>query len=58
MRYSVEPTDRIYVKGYEFLSFAKNMGKKLSNKYSKKLCDGCNKNYFKKSNSKNSRSNW
>ena len=29
MRYSVEPRDRIYVKGYEFLSFAKNMDKKL-----------------------------
>ena len=25
MRYSIEPRDRIYVKGYEFLSFAKNM---------------------------------
>ena len=40
MRYSVEPTNRIYVKGYEFLSFAKNMGKNVSNKYSQKLCDG------------------
>ena len=39
MRYSVEPTDRIYVKGYEFLSFAKNMGKNISNKYSQKLLD-------------------
>ena len=27
MRYSTEPRDRIYVKGYGFLSFAKNMGK-------------------------------
>ena len=27
MRYSIEPRDRIYVKGYGFLSFAKNMGK-------------------------------
>ena len=33
MRYSIEPRDRIYVKGYGFLSFAKNMGKSLSNKY-------------------------
>ena len=32
MRYSIEPRDRIYVKGYGFLSFAKNMGKNLSNK--------------------------
>ena len=29
MRYSIEPRDRIYVKGYGFLSFARNM----SNKY-------------------------
>ena len=27
MRYSIEPRDRIYVKGYGFLSFAKNAGK-------------------------------
>ena len=26
MRYSTEPRDRIYVKGYEFLSFGKNIG--------------------------------
>ena len=31
MRYSVEPRDRIYVKRYGFLSFAKNMDKRLSN---------------------------
>ena len=33
MRYSIEPGDRIYVQGYRFLSFAKNMGKSLINKY-------------------------
>ena len=33
MRYSIEPRDRIYVKGIGFLSFAKNMGTQLSNKY-------------------------
>ena len=33
MRYSIEPTDRIYVKGYGFLTFAKNIDKSLSNKY-------------------------
>ena len=43
MRYSIEPTDRIYVKGYRFLSFAKNMGKNLSNKYSQKLLDKAKK---------------
>ena len=37
MRYSTEPKDRIYVRGYGFLSFAKNMRKNLSNKYSQKL---------------------
>ena len=35
MRYSIKPMDRIYVKGYGFLSFAKNM----SNKYSEKVID-------------------
>ena len=25
MRYSVQPRDRIFVKGYEFLSFTKNI---------------------------------
>ena len=39
MRYSIEPRDRIYVKGYGFLSFAKNMGKSLSNKYTQKILD-------------------
>ena len=43
MRYSVEPRNRIYVKGYGFLSFAKNMGRSLSNKYGKKLLDSAKK---------------
>ena len=71
MRYSIEPRDRIYVKGYGFLSFAKNMGKNLSNKYSQKFLDSTKKsttdaiktiqsNSIKtiKSNSKNNRCNW
>ena len=33
MRYSIEPRDRVYVKGYGFVSFAKNMAKTLSNNY-------------------------
>ena len=37
MRYWIEPRDRIYVKGYRFLSLAKNIAKSLSNKYSQKL---------------------
>ena len=43
IRYSIEPRDRIYVKGYGFLSFAKNMGKSLSNKYGQKLFDSAKK---------------
>ena len=43
MRYSIEPRDRIYVKGYGFLSFAKNIGKNLSNKYGQKLIDTAKK---------------
>ena len=43
MRYSIEPRDRTYVKGYGFLSFAKNMGKILSNKYGQKLLDSAKK---------------
>ena len=50
MRYSIEPRDRIYVKGYGFLSFAKNIGthatkvaKSMSNKYSQKLLDSAKK---------------
>ena len=43
MRYSIEPRDRVYVKGYGFLSFAKNMGKNLSNKYGQKLLDSAKK---------------
>ena len=50
MRYSIEPRNRIYVKGYGFLSFAKNMGthatkvtKNLSNKYDQKCLDSAEK---------------
>ena len=50
MRYSIEPRDRIYVKGYRFLSFAKTMGrhanevaKSLNNKYGQKLLDSAKK---------------
>ena len=46
MTSSIEPKDRIYVKGYGFLSFAKNMGthatkvaKNLSRKYIQNLLD-------------------
>ena len=39
MRYSIDHSDRIYVKGYVFLYFAKNMGKNLSIKSRKKLLE-------------------
>ena len=35
MGYSIEPTDRIYVKGYRYLPFPKNM----SNKCYQKILD-------------------
>ena len=50
MRYSTEPRERTYVKGYGFLSFARNMGthatkvaKNLNNKYGQKLADSAKK---------------
>ena len=43
MRYSIELRERIYVKGHGFLSFAKNIGKSLSNKYGQKLLDSAKK---------------
>ena len=43
MRHSIEPKDRVYVKGYRFLSFAKNMGKHLSTKYGQSLLDSAKK---------------
>ena len=47
MRYSVQHRDKIFVKGYEFLSFAENMGKiigkdiskNFSSKYGQKCLD-------------------
>ena len=50
MHYSIEPKERRYVKGYDFLSFARNIGthaakvaKNMSNKYSQKLVDTAKK---------------
>ena len=43
MRYSIEPRERIYVKGHGFLVFAKNMGKNGSNKYGQKLLNSAKK---------------
>ena len=43
MRCSIDLRDRICVKGYGFLSFAKTMGKNLSNRYGQKLLDSAKK---------------
>ena len=43
MKYSIEAKNGIYVKGYGFLSFAKNMSKNLSSKYGQKLLDSAKK---------------
>ena len=43
IRYVIEPRDRTYVKRYGFLSFAKNIGKNLSNNYGQKLLDSAEK---------------
>ena len=50
MRYSIEPRERRHVKGYGFLSFARNIGthtakvaRNMSNKYSQKLVDTAKK---------------
>ena len=34
-RYSVQPRDRVFVKGYKFLPFAKNMGRNICKNISK-----------------------
>ena len=64
IRYLIEPRDRTYLKRYGFLSFAKNIGKNLSNNYGQKLLDSVEKpttdaikTASKKSIQKNSRSN-
>ena len=50
MRYSIRPRDRLYVKSYGFLSFAKSICthatkvvKSVSNNYSQKLLDSAKK---------------
>ena len=43
MRYSIEPKNIRYVKGYGFLSFAKNMGSHLTNEYRQKRLDSAKK---------------
>ena len=42
MRYSVQLRDLIFVKGYVFLYFAKNMGKNIGKNITKNLSDKYN----------------
>ena len=73
MRYSIKPRNQIFVKGYGFSSSDKTVSKNtvktitknLSSKYNQTLLHHAKqsvtdaiKNTSKKSNSKNSRSNW
>ena len=39
MMFSIEPSDRIYITGYGFLSFAKSLSKNFSSKYGQKFLD-------------------
>ena len=41
IRYSVQPRDQIFVKGYGFLSFAKNIGKNIGTSIAKNLSGIC-----------------
>ena len=44
--YSIELRDRMFVKGYGFLSFAKNMGKNLGKNISKSVSNKYNRKPF------------
>ena len=44
--YSVQPRDRIFVKGYGFLSFAKNMGRNISKNKRKNLSGKSSQNFL------------
>ena len=41
MRYLVQPRDQIFVKGYGFFSFSKNMGKNIGKSISKNISGKC-----------------
>ena len=43
-RYSVQPRDQVFVKGYGFLLFAKNTGRNIGKNRSKSLSSKCSKN--------------
>ena len=43
IKWDIQLNQEIYVKGYGFLSFTKNMSKSLSNKYGQKILDSAKK---------------
>ena len=45
-RYSVQPRNRVFVKGYGFLSFAKNMYRNIGKNISKNLSSNLVKNFL------------
>ena len=49
-RYLAQPRERIFVKGYGFLSFAKNMGKNIGRNTSKNLSGKIVRNFLDKLN--------
>ena len=46
MRYSIQPRDRIFTKGYGFLFFSKNMGKVTGKSISKNVSAKCGQNFL------------
>ena len=49
-QYLAQPRERIFVKGYGFLSFAKNMGKNIGRNTSKNLSGKIVRNFLDKLN--------
>ena len=45
-RYLVQPRDQIFVKGYRFLSFAKNRGRNIGKNTSKNLGSKCSQKFI------------
>ena len=65
MRYSTEPRERRFVKGYGFMSFARNFNDKYSKSLmdkgidvSKKFAETAGKKILKKNSKNNWRFNW
>ena len=46
-RYSIKPRDHIFVKGYGFLYFAKNIGKNISKSVNKILSGKCSQKTYR-----------